>query len=106
MSVNPITPTPEDLMMLSSYLDDELSVSERNELEQRLSIDEDLRAELESLRETVNLVHSLPYLKAPRNFTLDPNVYGSTTKTTNVIFLSRKTVWPTKSCPTPIPLPA
>lgn len=93
MSVNPITPTPEDLMMLSSYLDDELSVSERKELEQRLSVDEELRAELESLRETVDLVHSLPYLKAPRNFTLDPSIYGSTTKTNNVTFLSRKMVW-------------
>lgn len=93
MSVNPTTPTPEDLIALSSYLDNELSVSERVELEQRLSTDEALRAEFESLRETVELVRSLPHLKAPRNFTLDPLVYGADSQPNNVTFLSRKTIW-------------
>lgn len=93
MSVNPITPTPEDLITLSSYIDGELSASEQEALEQRLSTDEGLRTELDSLRETVELVQSLPLLKAPRNFTLDPTVYAPTPKSKTVSFISRKTVW-------------
>jgi hypothetical protein len=38
-----------------------------------------LRADLDDLRETVALLNDLPHLKAPRNFTLDPAVYGRST---------------------------
>lgn len=68
MSVNRIS--PEDLMALSAYLDGALDPPDRSSLERRLATEPLLRAELESLRDTVNLVKSLPRLKAPRDFTL------------------------------------
>lgn len=70
MSVNRIS--PEDLMALSAYLDGALDPPERSSLERRLATEPLLRAELDSLRDTVNLVKSLPRLKAPRDFTLTP----------------------------------
>ncbi len=76
MSVNRIS--PEDLMALSAYLDGALDPPERSSLERRLATEPLLRAELNSLRDTVNLVKSLPRLKAPRNFTLTPAMLGQT----------------------------
>lgn len=60
-----------DYELLSSYLDGELSASERMALESRLDAEDDLRRELASLRQTVALVNQLPKLKAPRNFTME-----------------------------------
>ncbi len=70
MSVNRLS--PEDMMALSAYLDGALDPPERSSLERRLVTEPLLRAELESLRDTVNLVKSLPRLKAPRDFSLTP----------------------------------
>lgn len=70
------TPSERDLELLSAYLDGELTDREREALEKRLAQDGTLRATLQSLRDTVALVRDLPPLKAPRNFTLDPAVYG------------------------------
>jgi anti-sigma factor RsiW len=64
--------TDQDYERLSAYLDGALNDSERLALETRLSAEASLRRELEALRQTVNLVHQLPPLKAPRNFTLTP----------------------------------
>lgn len=68
---------PADFEALSAYIDNQLSPSERTALEARLQAEPDLRAELTSLQETVTLLHALPKLKAPRNFTLDPAMYGA-----------------------------
>jgi anti-sigma factor RsiW len=76
MTVSPKIPSDRDLELLSAYLDGELTDRERERLEQRLARENALRAELDDLRETVVLVSDLPHLKAPRNFTLDPAVYG------------------------------
>lgn len=65
-----------DLALLSAYLDDELKEKERNALEARLGADEALQAELEALHRTVALVGTLPQIKAPRNFTLNPADYA------------------------------
>jgi hypothetical protein len=65
-----------DLELLSAYVDGALSDREKALLEQRLATDLALRAELATLRETVALLRDLPPLKAPRNFTLDPSVFG------------------------------
>lgn len=65
-----------DLELLSAYLDGELSDPDRRALEQRLAAESDLRRALDELRLTVRLVGSLPHLKAPRSFALDPAKYG------------------------------
>ena len=69
-------PTERDLELLSAYLDGALSGRERAALEQRLSHEQALREVLDDLRATVALVRGLPTLHAPRDFTLDPEVYG------------------------------
>ncbi|MBL8156088.1 MAG: hypothetical protein JNM70_18055 [Anaerolineae bacterium] len=62
--------TEREIELLSLYLDSALSESERAALEARLQTDAELRGELESLRETVTLLRTLPSRRAPRNFTL------------------------------------
>lgn len=65
-----------DLELLSAYLDDALLPEERAAVEQRLLAEPALRAELEALRAVVDQVRALPELTAPRDFRLDPAVYG------------------------------
>jgi len=62
--------TDQDYESLSAYIDEMLEDSERLALEARLSAEPLLRRELAALRQTVALIHQLPTLKAPRNFTL------------------------------------
>lgn len=62
----------QDYELLSAYLDDMLETSQRAELEVRLNNDSELRAELNALRQMVQLVRSLPELAAPRSYTLTP----------------------------------
>ncbi len=75
-TVSHALPSEPDLELLSAYVDGELTGRERAEVEQRLTHDPELRAALADLRQTVALVRSLPPLKAPRNFTLNPALYG------------------------------
>ncbi len=68
--------TPADLELLSAYLDGELAPAERVALERRLAAEPALRAELEALRAVAARVRALPVLQAPRDFRLDPAIYG------------------------------
>lgn len=61
---------------LNAYLDNALSAREQTRLEQQLAADPVLEAELNQLRQVKSRLHQLPRLRAPRNFTLDPAVYG------------------------------
>ncbi|MGQ9889520.1 MAG: anti-sigma factor family protein, partial [Aggregatilineales bacterium] len=61
---------------LSAYLDGALSERERATLEVHLQAEPALRAELDSLRQTVALVRGLPRLQAPRSFALTPEQAG------------------------------
>ena len=61
---------------LSAFLDDQLSSREYARLKSRLDDDEDLRIALEELRETRSLLKSQPIYRAPRNFTLSPEMAG------------------------------
>jgi hypothetical protein len=72
-------PPVNDIELLSAYIDGELSAEERIELNNRLDNEPALQAELESLQETVEILQSLPTLKAPRDFRLDPATYGRKT---------------------------
>lgn len=79
--------SPEALLALSAYIDDALDAPDKAALEQRLATDEQLRRELDSLRQTVALLQQLSPIKAPRDFTLDPAVYG-TSAPANVVTVS------------------
>ncbi|MFW6069203.1 MAG: anti-sigma factor family protein [Chloroflexota bacterium] len=61
---------------LNAYLDNALSAQERRRFEQELEQDAGLRAELEALRWVKLSVQQVPRVRAPRNFVLDPAVYG------------------------------
>lgn len=61
---------------LSAYLDNELAPKERANLEARLKQDQDLRMALQELRRTQIILRSQPKMRAPRNFTLTPEMAG------------------------------
>lgn len=64
-------PSQEDIrILLSSYLDGEVTDRERAIVEQAIAASPDLREELELLRQTVEMVSALPPVPAPRPFTL------------------------------------
>ncbi len=59
---------------LSAYLDGQLSSREQARLLARLEADAGLRAALENLQATRDALRSLPPVRAPRNFTLSPEM--------------------------------
>lgn len=65
---------------LNAYLDGALTAQERRRFETELAEDADLRDELETLRWVKMSVQQLPRVRAPRNFILDPAVYGQRAK--------------------------
>jgi len=65
-----------DLKRLSAYLDGELSARDSTRLEARLKIEPHLREALKELELTSGLLSSLPQVRAPRNFTLTPEMVG------------------------------
>jgi hypothetical protein len=83
--------SPEDLELLSAYLDNMLNEAERSALEIRLAQNEALQTELEALRATIALIKGLPTLKAPRNFTLTPAMVKGKTETGSPQMVKGKT---------------
>jgi hypothetical protein len=71
----PMQPTDQDHELLSAYLDGELPASARTALEARLATEPALRAALDDLRATVQILRAAPAIKPPRSFTLDPARY-------------------------------
>jgi len=67
-----------DWILLNAYLDGELAPGERAALEARLARDSALQDELDSLRQTIDLIGMAQRRPVPRSFTLDPKVYGRT----------------------------
>lgn len=63
-----------ELELLSAYLDGELHPTQRQALEARLQHEADLRDRLENLRKTKIMVGYLPRLRAPRHYTLTPEM--------------------------------
>lgn len=63
-----------DLKTLSAYLDGSLKGKKRERFEVRLSREPELRVWLENLSQTRTILGQLPRIKAPRNFTLTPEM--------------------------------
>ncbi|GAB4579074.1 MAG: hypothetical protein Fur0022_18120 [Anaerolineales bacterium] len=72
--------SPQEQEMLSAYLDNALTPRERQRLETQLQARPELRAALEELRQTRQLLRAAPALRAPRNFTLTPEMAGLRTR--------------------------
>ncbi len=68
----------QDAEILSAYIDNALSPSERAALEQRLKTEAGLRQELADLQRMVSALNAMPTLKAPRDFRLTPEQVGQT----------------------------
>ena len=73
--------SPRDIETLSTYLDGQLTGSERDRLELRLQAEIELRTALEELRRTRAILRSAPTLRAPRNYTLKPDMVKFRQKT-------------------------
>lgn len=65
-----------ELRRISAYLDGELTPQEANAFERMLKEDSELAGALEEIRNTRKLLSSLPQYRAPRNFTLTPEMVG------------------------------
>jgi anti-sigma factor RsiW len=70
------TPSFRDVEKLSAYLDGQLKPSEITRLESRLQSDPQLASVLRDLRQARGLLRQLPQRRAPRNFTLTPQMVG------------------------------
>lgn len=68
--------SPRDHILLSAYLDGQLTTRQRARLEARLKDIPQLRTALEDLDNTRALLRSLPRMRSPRNFTLTPAMAG------------------------------
>ncbi len=66
--------TPQDQQNLSAYLDGQLSERERVQMETRLASQPALQEELESLRRARALLRLTPQRRAPRNYTIKPEM--------------------------------
>lgn len=65
-----------DWQTLSAYLDGRLSDRERARLESRLIYDSELNIALEEIRNVRYLLKEIPVKRAPRNYTLTPQMVG------------------------------
>jgi hypothetical protein len=68
------TPTFRDVELLSTYLDGKLSQADSARLESRLKEDLNLRTVMDDLAQSRSLLRKLPKRRAPRNFTLTPQM--------------------------------
>lgn len=62
--------------LLSAYIDNAVTESERARIEQALREDSNVAWRLATLRETVQMLQALPVLNAPRAFVLTPEMVG------------------------------
>lgn len=68
--------THQDWEALSAYLDGQLNSHEQNRIEARMETNPALRAALEDLSRTRQILRSTPRLRVPRSFALSPEMAG------------------------------
>jgi hypothetical protein len=64
--------SPKDWVLLSAYLDGELSARETARAEKKLRASQELRKTLEEMKRTRTLIQSLPRKRVPHSFALTP----------------------------------
>lgn len=69
-------PSFRDIELLSAYLDGELPQADSARLEARLKSDPQLRSVYDDLRQSRAFIRKMPARRAPRNFTLTPQMAG------------------------------
>ncbi|MFN8527876.1 MAG: hypothetical protein U0670_04625 [Anaerolineae bacterium] len=69
-------PSESDIELLSALIDGMLSDSERREVIARLDQEPQLQTAYAELQRTVDLLKALPAVRAPRNYTLTPDMVG------------------------------
>lgn len=72
--------TLKDYLLISSYLDGQLSALEITEVEKRVNVDVEFKQTLRELKYTKHMLASLPVVKAPHNFLLNPEKVKKTSK--------------------------
>lgn len=75
-----------ELETLSAYLDSELSPNQRQALEARFQSEPELRDQLENLRKIKITLAYLPHQRAPRNYTLTPEMVSVRSQKKQPIF--------------------
>ncbi|MFC2043287.1 anti-sigma factor family protein [Chloroflexota bacterium] len=68
--------SPKEWEALSAYMDGQLSTNDRIRLERLLTERPEMLVALKDLRRTRDFLRSQPRLRAPRNFTLSPQLAG------------------------------
>lgn len=68
----------QDLIQISSYLDEKLSPELKAKVEARAVKDPIFRSSIEEMRYTRRLLRSIPQRRAPRNFTISPAMAAQT----------------------------
>lgn len=69
-----------------AYVDDRLSEQERVQFEAEMARDVALRQEVDELMQIKRMLRNMPRQRVPRNFTLDPAVYGKPDTANDVRF--------------------
>ena len=90
--------------LLSAYIDDEVTDQERAIVEAALAADEEVVWRLNSLRQTVTLLHDLPELALPRSFALTLDQVRSAQGETAAVMAGaaeRQPAAPRKAAPSP-----
>jgi len=64
--------TPQDWETLSAYLDGQLTVTDKRQIQDLIALRPELKQGLEELRRTQAVLRAAPKRRAPRNFTLSP----------------------------------
>ncbi len=69
MNSLPLYPLSDEL--LSAYVDGDVSDEEKQQIELAIATDPDVAWQIESLRQTIDLLHALPPIPLPRSFMLE-----------------------------------
>lgn len=89
-------PLPSDLEAITAYLDGEVTPEEKRILAERLKVEKELQELYEQLSHTRAILRAQPLLRAPRSYTLQPQMVQQKQSVWNV-FANRNQLFQTAS---------